>query len=243
MIPLRQKPRAFCGSIRCLILTLLVSALIAGNAQSPPDDKFLPFGHKDYDPKEFHVSQNEFHNGSTLIKVIQVKNISNHYNNEPSLCRAWIEINKADQTVFKKYFDDIDAVGFSYGLFVPAVQPPAPYFVVVKNGDYDGHLYLVNEKGKVDDLMGGFYFITDDKRYLFSHYASDLPGLVVFDLKEGRTVYSSDKIPPIHQWYVKDGAYFLPSPNGYVPTSAYQQRKPASLTFMTLRRNKSLQRR
>lgn len=34
-------------------------------------------------------------------------------------------------------------------------------------------------------------------------------GLVVFDLKEGRTVYSSDRIPYIHQWYVKDGVYFF----------------------------------
>ena len=69
--------------------------------------------------------------------------------------------------------------------------------------------YLVNENGKVDDLIGGFYFITNDRRYLFSKYASDLPGLVVFDFKTGRTVYSSNKIQPIHQWYEKDGVYFF----------------------------------
>jgi hypothetical protein len=120
-----------------------------------------------------------------------------------------MEITKAKQTVFKKYFDDIYAVSFSYGLFIPTVQPPASYFAVVKNGDCDGHLYLINEDYKVDDLMGGFYFITDDKRYLLSQYASDGTGLMVFDLKAGRTVYSSDEIPYIHQWYVKDGIYFF----------------------------------
>jgi hypothetical protein len=48
-----------------------------------------------------------------------------------------------NKTIFKKYFDDIDAVAFSYGLFIPNVQPPAPYFAVVKNEDYDGPLYLL----------------------------------------------------------------------------------------------------
>ena len=81
MILLRQKPWVICGSIGCLILTLLVSANIAGNAQSPPDDKFQPFVQKDYDPGgEFHVSQKEFHNGSTLIRIIQAKKISKNYN-------------------------------------------------------------------------------------------------------------------------------------------------------------------
>ncbi len=195
--------------IGCLILTLSLSFIISGNAHSSPADKSLPFVQKDYDQKEFQVSQSEFHNGTTLIRIIQAKKISKNYNEPPYLCRAWLEITKAKQTVFKKYFDDIDAVAFSYGLSIPSAQPPAPYFAVVKNGDYDGHLYLVNENGKVDDLMGGFYFITNDKRYLFSQYASDATGLVVFDLKAGRTVYSSDKIPYIHQWYEKDGVYFF----------------------------------
>lgn len=186
-----------------------MSLIIAGNAQSSSDDNFQPFVPKDYDPKEFHVSQSEHYNGSTLIRIIQAKKISKNYNEPPYLCRAWIEITKAKQAVFKKYFDDIDAVAFSYGLFIPDMQPPSPYFAVVKNGDYDGHLYLVNGDGKINDLMGGFYFITNDKRYLFSQYASDGTGLVVFDLKAGQTVYSSDKIPYIHQWYVKDGVYFF----------------------------------
>jgi hypothetical protein len=205
----RPQPGVLCGSIRCLILPLLMSVIITGNAQSPPDDRFRPFVHGDYDPKEFHVSQSEFQNGSTLIRIIHAKKTSKKHSEPPHICRAWIEIIKAKQTIFKKYFDDIDPVGFSYGLFIPDVQPPAPYFAVVKNGDYDGHLYLVNEDGKVDDLMGGFYFMTNDRRYLFSQYASDGTGLVVFDLKAGRIVYSSNTVPYIHQWYAKNGEYFF----------------------------------
>lgn len=207
MTDLRQERGIVFGSIGCLILTLWVSVVMAGDKQSPPDDKFHPFIQKDYDPKT--VSQNEFRNGSALIRIIQAKRMSKNSDEAPLICRAWIEIVRANQTTFSKYFDDIDPVGFSYGLFIPKIQPPAPYFAIVKNGDYDGRLYLVNEDGKVEDLMGGFYFITSDKRYLFSQYASDGTGLVVFDLKAGRTVYSSDKIPYIYQWYVNDGVYFF----------------------------------
>jgi hypothetical protein len=207
MIGLKQEPGNLYGVIGCWILTLLVSVVTAGNAQSLPDEKFHQFIQKDYDPKA--VSHKEFRNGNALVRIIQAKQLSNNSDEAPLICRAWIEISKANQTTFRKYFDDIDPVGFSYGVFIPKIQPRAPYFAVVKNGDYDGHLYLINENGKVDDLRGGFYFIANDKRYLFSQYASDGTGLVVFDLKAGRTVYSSNNIPYIHQWYVKDGVYFF----------------------------------
>lgn len=57
--------------------------------------------------------------------------------------------------------------------------------------------------------MGGFYFITKNKRYLFSQYTSDIDGLVIFDLKTDRIVFSSDNIPYIHQWYVNGEDYFF----------------------------------
>jgi hypothetical protein len=189
------------------IAILLIS--VAVNAQTSSDVKFRPFVQNEYDPKDFVVSQAEFHKGNVLIRIIQAKNISRKYNETPYLCRAWIDIVKSEQTIFRRYFDDMDPIGFSYGLFIPEVQPPAPFFAVVKNGEYDGRLYLVHEDGKVDDLMGGFYFMTNDKRYLFSEYVSDGTGLVVFDLTAGNIVFSSNKIPYIHQWYVKDGAYFF----------------------------------
>jgi len=189
---------------------MMATAFIAAvHAQTSPDTQFRPFVLKEYDPKEFTVSQNEFHNGGASIRITQAKQIAINVHKPPTICRAWIEVVKENKTTFQKYLADMDPAGFSYGVFIPAAQPPAPFFAVVKIGDYDGRLYLVNKEGKVEDLMGGFYFITNDKRYLFSQYATDGTGLVVYDLAEGRTVYSSDKIPHMHQWYFKDGACFF----------------------------------
>lgn len=173
-------------------------------------EPYKPFIAKQYSPDDFKISQAEFRNGDAVIRIIQAKKISKKYDKPPYTCRAWLDVMRGKQTMFRRYFDDIDAVGFSYGLFVPEVQPPPPFFAVVKNGDYDGRLFLVHKDGKVFELVGGFYFISENKRYLFSHYASDTSGLAVFDLQEGRVVFSSDKLPVYqHQWYIRKSSYFF----------------------------------
>jgi hypothetical protein len=122
------------------------------------------------------------------------------------------EVKKGSEVLYRQYFDDIDAVCFSYGLVVPNEQPPSPYFALVKNGDYDGRLYLIRKDGKVFNLIGGYYFFSKDKKYLFSEYATDDEGLEVFDLVNGQVVFSSrsSSLPgEIEQWYEKNGQYFF----------------------------------
>ena len=173
-------------------------------------DNYVPFETNEYDPKKYKVSKAEFHNGDSVIRIIEAKNTSGKYVERPYLCRAWFEVSRAKQTTFQRYFDDIDAVGFSYGLFIPKLPPPPPYFAVIKNGDYDGRLYLVHESGEVFDLIGGFYFLSNDKRFLFSQYASDTSGLAVFDFKKSQIVFSSDHMPAYqHQWYTYNETYFF----------------------------------
>jgi hypothetical protein len=178
-----------------------------------------------YSSKEFKISQAEFRNGNVLIRIIEVKKVSRIYDKPhkpPHTCRAWLEVTRAKQTIFKRYFDDIDAVGGSYGLFVPDVQPPAPFFAIVKAGDYNGRLFLVDRDGKVFDLIGGPYFISQNKRYLFSQYDSDISGLAVFDLQRGHVVFSSDKLPEYqHQWYIEKRSYFFTASEWYGHGVAY----------------------
>jgi hypothetical protein len=169
---------------------------------------YKPFIPDEYGKHDYEVSSRSIEHGDVVLLVREVKGIADR-GDSPRLCRAWFEVVKGKQQIFKRYFDDIDAVGFSYGLFIPKTQPPSPFFAVVKNGDYDGRLFLVHKGGKVFDVLGGRYFMTQDKRYLFSEYVSDGAGLTVFDLHANRVVFSSQKLPYIHQWYVKDGEYFF----------------------------------
>lgn len=193
-------------NIRILVSILaLFLPLISDGAEL-----YKPFIQRQYSPKEFKISQGEFRNGNIIIRIVEAKKKPEGQQTPPHICRAWLEVNKSNQTLFRKYYGDIDPVGYSYGLFVPENQPPRPFFAIVKQGDYDGRLFLVHKDGKVWDLMGGSYFISKNKRYLFSLYASDISGLAVFDLKERRVVFSSDKMPEYpYQWYTIKGAYFF----------------------------------
>ena len=172
-----------------------------------------PFIFEQYNRDDYKISQGHFRNGDIAIEVIEAKKISKIYKKPPHACRAWLYVMKGKQIIFQRYFNDIDPVGFSYGLFVPKVQLPFPYFSVVKNGDYDGRLFIVHKDGEIFDLIGGFYFLSENRRYIFSHYASDSSGLAVFDLKERRVVFSSVELPAHqHQWYILKGTYYFTAP-------------------------------
>jgi len=200
-----------------IITAIGMLLLIFSPTVSNGGDSYKPYVQKQYSINDFSITHSDFHHGNVVIKIIQAKKKADKYNEPPYLCRAWLDVSKAKNRIYQKYFDDIDAVGFSYGLFVPKIQPPSPYFAVVKNGDYDGKLFLVRKDGKVFDLMGGFFFITKNRRYLFSEYASDTTGLAVFDLRNGRVVFSSMELPAeMSHWYEKKGEYyFTAEPDSY----------------------------
>jgi hypothetical protein len=91
----------------------------------------------------------------------------------------------------------------------PRTAASADFFVAVKDGDYDGRLFVVSKDGEVADLIGGSYFITADHEFLVSEYSSDLHAIVVFDLGENRKVLESRNIAEIDTWYRDDAGYFF----------------------------------
>jgi hypothetical protein len=223
--------------ILATILGLLVPLV------SPGSESYKPFVATQYGSDDFNVSQADFRNGDAVIRIVEAKRVLSNEYELPHTCRAWLEVMRTKQTTFRRYFDDIEAVGGSYGLFVPEVQPPVPFFAVVKNGDYDGRLFLVRRDGKVFDLIGGSYFISENKRYLFSHYDSDTSGLAVFDLREGRVVFSSDKLPAYqHQWYVQKGSYFFTA-SEWLGTSGLPHEKKDIAYFYDYRSHKIAEKR
>jgi len=166
------------------------------------------FQRQEYPPGLFQVSEQVIRHGTAQIHIVQALKIK-HDKQVPHICRAWLSVSIPDRVLFSRYFDDIDPVGGEFGLFLPKSPPSKRFVVVVKLGDYDGRLYLIRDDGKTTDLDGGFYFVTEDGRFLFSEYASDGPGLTVFDLQEERVVFSVRDAPEIMQWYTKDRRLFF----------------------------------
>jgi hypothetical protein len=166
------------------------------------------FQRQEYPASLFEVSEQAIDRGTARIHIIQARR-SRDNKDAPHFCRAWLSVSTADKVLFSRYFGDIDPSGYSFGLFVPEVQPGKRFVAVVKVGDYDGRLYLVRDDGKTTDLDGGRYFITEDGRFLLSEYASDEQRLTMFDFEQERVVFSMKEGPDIVQWYQKDRQLFF----------------------------------
>ena len=189
-----------------MLVFVAIAAAVWGQTPAPRKAS-QPFVAREYPAGKFRVSKNDYALGEIAVRVINVKNLG--YVNSPQYCRAWVDVLRGERLVKRFYYDNIEPVGFSFGAFVPKQQLAPDYFVVVKEGDYDGRLLLIDKQGSVVDLPGGFYFVTSDKKFLVSEHSSDEPGLTVFDLASHRTVLQPEDVPQIGSWYRDDRGYFF----------------------------------
>jgi hypothetical protein len=151
--------------------------------------------------------------GNLIVVVAQVKRLDEKHSN-PRYCRAYVQVMNGKK-MFTEYFDDINGLGGTFGLFVPKGDIPGGYRSIVKLGDYDGRLLLVRNDGKLWNLPGGSYFLSKDNQQLFSIHECDArTGLTIFDLKKGLVVFQTNEkaksVPPIiDKWYSDGKQYFF----------------------------------
>jgi hypothetical protein len=195
--------RRIVSGLTCLVV-FLPGTIGAGRSA---DRNGPPFNPADYPKSEFQVTQSIHWLGSVGIRIVHAKRRKESAT-PPSYCRAWVEITRDGALLRRIYYRDFEPVGDKYGVFSPIEQPSADYFVLVKEGDYDGRLLLVNKSGEVTDILGGSFFVAG-KRFLVSEYSSDSAGLAVFDLESHKLEFQTTTIPYVQQWY-KDGlGYFF----------------------------------
>jgi hypothetical protein len=183
--------------VRIAIITILI--LLVSSAYATGQEKKPLFNEAEYPPADFAVTHQTVRRDTVEIVATQVKRRQNGDGN-PYYCRAWVDIRISDSTAKQLVFPDIDPVGGSYGLFMPKEQPIPGYLFFEKYGDYDGRLYLVDTKGHLTNLKGGWFFLDYSKRFLFSEYVSDGPEITVFDLRRRRVIFNSE-IPSDVDWY------------------------------------------
>jgi hypothetical protein len=205
-----------CMSVKYGWGALIALLLCSSGAYGDEPASFRPFVKDEYGASDYNVTTHTYPHGRLKIRVTQAQRTGIHPKTPPYSCRAWLEIVEKGENVWQRAFDDINPASFSYGLFVPRKAPSPRYFAVIKVGDNDGRLFLVDrEDGTVFDLPGGFYFITTDNRYLFSEYAGETQDLVVFDLVAGKVVLDTNspgsaRLPgEIYDWYYDGKRYFF----------------------------------
>ncbi|MGD1105788.1 MAG: hypothetical protein ABR865_02020 [Terracidiphilus sp.] len=222
--------------IRRLAISLFAVFLFVG-VQLASSQVPKPFDPKSYPPDAFHISHHDYPIGKFTVRIIQVKALDDATATNPSLCRAWLEVRDGGKILRQAYFDDIDAIGWIYGIFLPEHQPLPDYFLAWKEGDYDGRLLLVGKDGSLTNLPGGDSFLTPDKRYLIGSHDSDYQYPFVVDLARRRLVVDGEKekLPGVDEWYMDKAGYFFVAlgddgmPQGYDADS-----KPATLVMYRL---------
>lgn len=129
-------------------------------------------------------------------------------------CKAYIYLLRDNIAFDSVEFNDIDPVGSDYGLLIYKGLINN-HLVISKFGDYDGRTILINDKGRVFNIMGGYGYADTTTGLLFSIYNSDLFGFSVFDLhKDSEILEINDtEDEPVEFYNDSSNTYFLKTIN------------------------------
>jgi len=195
------------------LLFILLAASQGGTNVPGVDPKLYP-------PDKFQVTQEKHVLGDLTLKVVQIKK-NNPDGEVPRFCRAWVEAWKGDNLFKRVDYNDIDPRDASYGIFVPKEQPSSKYLIAVKEGDGDPRVLLMGVDGSFNDISGGFFLVTADKRYLITETTPEGGTVSAFDLVKGESALDGADVPRIHTWHAGGG------PSGYLFTEAGVSEDPA----------------
>lgn len=216
-------------SLKIIFLLMLYVSVSFSQAPGKKNPRFNPL---DYPKNDFQVSESTHQIGDVRVQIIHVRRRKQSAT-PPSFCRAWVEITRGERLLHRIYYDDFEPVGSKFGVFVPNRQPSPAYFLFVKEGDYDGHLGLVDTSGYLTDTMGGPFFLADG-RFLVSQYSSDEAGLAVFDLQDHKLLFKTTNMPYIQKWYKDRKGYFF-TESEWLGNSCESHEKPGVAYRLDLR--------
>jgi hypothetical protein len=187
------------------VLSLI--ALLVTITTSGQDKAFVPFDINNY-PSENYYIRTKLYNFSGY--VIDVTHTSPNENNKQAgfTCRFWITVKSGDKVIDGRYYADCEALGGCSGIYADKLQHK-DYFILTKYGDYNGELLIIDKTGKIQKYAGGIYRISDDSKYLFSNYDSDISGITIFDLSQNKLLFTSESLDNYFTGiYYNEGSYF-----------------------------------
>jgi hypothetical protein len=226
------------------LATSLLAVFLFVGAQGAIGQLSKRFDPKSYPARSSHISSRDYPIGKFTLRIIQVKPVFDWDPTNPSICtacpsdcRAWMEVRDGGKILRQAYFDDMDAIGWIYGIFLPKHQPLSDYFLAIKEGDYDGRMLLVGKDGSLTNLPGGDFFLTPDNRYLIGSHDSDYQYPFVVDVARRRLVVDGEKenLPGVDEWYMdKAGYFFVALGDDGMPQGYGADPKPETLVIYRL---------
>lgn len=176
-------------------------------------NSYRAFSKADYPAEKYVIKADTFRFNKLKVELTQVRLINNNdykaANGNDTYCRIWLIVKNGNAVVDKWFLNNCESLGGCSGIYVSADQPATSSFILSKFGDYDGNLIVINALGKIKSYVGGSYSLSLDKRYVFSSFDGDIPGLTVYDLLKGKAIFTSGTIEPyLGDFYFYDNKYF-----------------------------------
>lgn len=187
------------------ILFFVIAVAVSAQKTSPK-----LFDRSEYPEQKYAVKTDQYRFKDLTIELIQAQlRDPRQYDAKSAYCRIWLTVKKGDLVKDQLYFNDCEALGGCSGIYVSRDNQPENHFLLSKFGDYDGQIIIIDTKGKIRSFIGGSYYLSTDKKYLFSTYDSDLSGLTVFDFSKDKALFSSDDLKPyLGDFYQSGDSYF-----------------------------------
>ena len=94
------------------------------------------------------------------------------------------------------------------GFSVPASQPFTEYFIFSKHARHAGCTYILGKQGDFAAIGGGTFWAAPKHKLLFILAEKDYRNLVVFSLKDMKTIFEKYSCDEFTDWYFRHGSYF-----------------------------------
>ena len=106
-------------------------------------------------------------------------------------CKAKITVTKNEKLLDSISFSP-EPVGGSYG--ISNAIKLNNHLIFTKHGDYDGRTIIVNNDGKIFNIIGGENYVDVESNLLFTIYESDVSGFAIFDLKSDSVLLTENEV-------------------------------------------------
>jgi len=168
----------------------------------PPTEKIAVV-----EEKVTNVSKKTYDLGNIQVELTQTKSDGKNF-----YCKSKLVTSK-DNAIIDSISFNPEPVGGHYGISKP--NRIESHLVFTKHGDYDGITIIVNEQGKIQNIIGGENYFDSESKLLFTIYDSDLSGFGVFDLTSDSTLLEMTDIEdrPISFHKAFGERYFILSSN------------------------------
>lgn len=210
-----KKLPVFLLSIGLLGLIVILSSFTNNKEKKGKNEEAVikEFKFTDYPADKYTVSVDSHILAAYLIEYIEVRN--KNADDEP-LCRAWFRLKQYGKVVNQAYFDNIQPQGSCSGVYMPEIQPRKDYFIASKFGDNDGKLILIKKNGQIQQIKGGEFFLSIDKRYIITNHNSNESGFTFFDLNLDKILFEGKVEKPLADWYFQDNRFYATVSNDKV---------------------------